>query len=45
MARTVTVGPDGSNEGLDASEWAAREAAMHEIRLRVVHAGEQQPHE
>lgn len=45
MSRTVTVGLDGSNESLAAAEWAACEAAMYEIPLRVVHAGEQQPHE
>ncbi|MEU3795252.1 universal stress protein [Streptomyces fructofermentans] len=45
MSRTVTVGLDGSDESLAAAEWAASEAAMYEIPLRVVHAGEQQPHE
>ncbi|MFI1354455.1 universal stress protein [Streptomyces sp. NPDC020898] len=45
MSRTVTVGLDGSNESLAAAEWAALEAAMCGIPLRVVHAGEQQPHE
>ncbi|MFE0514340.1 universal stress protein [Streptomyces sp. NPDC058964] len=44
MSRTVTVGVDGSNESLAAAEWAAREAVMHEVALRVVHAGEQQPY-
>ncbi|WP_329282269.1 universal stress protein [Streptomyces sp. NBC_01451] len=45
MSRTITVGLDGSNESLAAADWAAREAAMYGIPLRVVHAGEQQPHE
>ncbi|WP_460072843.1 universal stress protein [Streptomyces sp. YKOK-I1] len=45
MARTVTVGLDGSDESLAASQWAAREAALCGIRLRVVHVGEQQPHD
>ncbi|WP_327341599.1 universal stress protein [Streptomyces europaeiscabiei] len=44
MPRTVTVGLDGSDESLAAADWAAREAGMREIPLRVVHAGEQQPH-
>lgn len=44
MARTVTVGLDGSDESLAAADWAAREAGIREIPLRVVHAGEQQPH-
>ncbi|MGW3940359.1 universal stress protein [Streptomyces phaeochromogenes] len=45
MSRTVTVGLDGSNESLAAADWAAREAAMYEIPLRIVHAREQQPHD
>ena len=45
MPRTVAVGLDGSYESLAAAEWAASEAAMYGIPLRVVHAGEQQPHD
>ncbi|MEV1063595.1 universal stress protein [Streptomyces sp. NPDC050263] len=45
MSRTVTLGLDGSNESLSAADWAACEAAMLEIPLRVVHVGEQQPHD
>lgn len=44
IPRTVTVGLDGSDESLASADWAAREAGMREIPLRVVHAGEQQPH-
>ncbi|WP_432193163.1 universal stress protein [Streptomyces sp. bgisy027] len=44
MPRTVTVGVDGSPEGLAAADWAAREARLRAVPLRVVHAGEQQPH-
>ncbi|MFD5256340.1 universal stress protein [Streptomyces bobili] len=44
MSRTVTVGVDGSPESLAAADWAAREAVLHGAELRVVHAGEQQPH-
>ncbi|WP_405539732.1 universal stress protein [Streptomyces sp. NBC_00075] len=45
MSRIVAVGLDGSNESLAAAEWGAREAAMYGIPLRVVHAGEQPPHD
>ncbi|WP_105967646.1 universal stress protein [Streptomyces geranii] len=45
MPRTVAVGLDGSYESLAAAEWAAREAVMYGIPLRVVYAGEQQPHD
>ncbi len=44
MSRTVTVGLDGSPESLAAAHWAAREALLRAVPLRVVHAGEQQPH-
>lgn len=40
----VTVGLDGSPESLAAADWAACEARLRAIPLRVVHAGEQQPH-
>ncbi|TQE33304.1 universal stress protein [Streptomyces ipomoeae] len=41
---TVAVGVDGSPESLAAADWAAREAVLRAAVLRVVHAGEQQPH-
>lgn len=44
MSRTVTVGLDGSPESLAAADWAAREAHLRAVPLRVVHAGERQPH-
>ncbi|WP_155056068.1 universal stress protein [Streptomyces blattellae] len=44
MSRTVTVGLDGSPESLAAADWAAREALLRAVPLRVVHAGEQPPH-
>lgn len=44
MSRTVTVGLDGSPESLAAADWAAREALLRAAPLRLVHAGEQQPH-
>ncbi|MEU1571219.1 universal stress protein [Streptomyces collinus] len=44
MSRTVVVGLDGSPESLAAADWAAREAVLRAAALRVVHAGEQQPH-
>ncbi|MGW7412374.1 universal stress protein [Streptomyces sp. NPDC054863] len=36
--RTVTVGLDGSPESLDAADWAAREALLRGLTLRLVHA-------
>lgn len=45
MSRTVTVGFDGSAESLAAADWAAREAHLRAVPLRVVHVGEQQPHD
>lgn len=44
MSRTVTVGLNGSPESLAAADWAAREALLRAAPLRLVHAGEQQPH-
>ncbi len=36
--RPVVVGTDGSNGALDAVAWAAREAALQGVPLRIVHA-------
>lgn len=36
--RTVTVGVDGSRAGLDAADWAAREAERRRLTLRLLHA-------
>ncbi|MEU5523431.1 universal stress protein [Streptomyces sp. NPDC047860] len=38
MTRSVVVGIDGSRESLVAGEWAAGEAALRGIELRLVHA-------
>ncbi|MEI5101922.1 universal stress protein [Streptomyces sp. PmtG] len=38
MTRAITVGVDGSAESLAAADWAAREAALRDAPLRVVHA-------
>ncbi|WP_326584490.1 universal stress protein [Streptomyces sp. NBC_00481] len=40
MPHTITVGLDGSPESLAAADWAAREALLREVPLRLVHAGE-----
>ncbi|MFF9088568.1 universal stress protein [Streptomyces sp. NPDC014991] len=37
MSRTVTVGLDGSQESRAAAEWAAREARLRGLPLRLVH--------
>ncbi|MGW0117969.1 universal stress protein [Streptomyces sp. NPDC003327] len=37
MSRAVTVGIDGSREGLAAAEWAADEALIRDRLLRLVH--------
>lgn len=44
MPRTVTVGLDGSPESLAAAEWAAREAGLRALPLRLVHAAHWQPY-
>ncbi|MEW2087180.1 universal stress protein [Streptomyces sp. NPDC005283] len=44
MSRTVTVGLDGSNESLAAAEWAAREARLRALPLRLVNVWEPQPY-
>ncbi|MEU9983119.1 universal stress protein [Streptomyces sp. NPDC050856] len=43
MSRAITVGVDGSAESLAAADWAAREAALRGVPLRVVHAWLWQP--
>ncbi|MFE7901022.1 universal stress protein [Streptomyces sp. NPDC057424] len=43
MHRTVTVGLDGSPESLAAADWAAREALLRDLPLRLVNAWEWQP--
>ncbi|MFE1841075.1 universal stress protein [Streptomyces sviceus] len=45
MSRTVTVGLDGSPESVAAAHWAAGEAELLAAPLRLVHAGDQPPHE
>ncbi|MDW8807239.1 universal stress protein [Streptomyces scabiei] len=43
MNRTVTVGLDGSRESRSAAEWAAREARLSGVPLKVVHVREPVP--
>lgn len=43
MFRTVTVGIDGSRESLAAAEWAAREARLRSLPLRLVNVWEPVP--
>ncbi len=43
MSRTVTVGVDGSRESLAAVEWAAREARLRGVPLRLVGVREPLP--
>ncbi|QFQ98098.1 universal stress protein [Streptomyces phaeolivaceus] len=43
MTRTITVGLDGSSESLAAAEWAAREAGLLGLPLRLVHVWEPVP--
>ncbi|MFE4050153.1 universal stress protein [Streptomyces sp. YIM B13518] len=37
MTRTITVGTDGSAESRAAAEWAAREAALRRLPVRLLH--------
>ncbi|MEU6379234.1 universal stress protein [Streptomyces sp. NPDC046909] len=43
MVRTVTVGLDGSTESRTAAEWAAREAKLRGLPLKIVHVWEPVP--
>lgn len=43
MHRTVTAGLDGSPESRAAAEWAAREAGLRGLALRIVHVREPLP--
>ena len=43
MVRTVVAGLDGSPESRAAVEWAAREAELHGLPLKIVHAWEPVP--
>ncbi|MCZ4122751.1 universal stress protein [Streptomyces sp. H39-S7] len=44
MSRNVVAGLDGSPESLAAAEWAAREAGLRGVTLRLVHAWDWQPY-
>ncbi|MER6957868.1 universal stress protein [Streptomyces sp. NPDC000618] len=43
MLRTITVGLDGSLESRAAAEWAAREAELRDLPLKLVHVWEPVP--
>ncbi|MBF6049841.1 universal stress protein [Streptomyces sp. NRRL B-1677] len=43
MSGVITVGVDGSEHGSAAADWAAAEAALRGMELRLVHAWAQQP--
>ncbi|WP_031223691.1 universal stress protein [Streptomyces roseochromogenus] len=43
MSRTVTVGLDGSPESRAAAEWAAREAQLRSLPLKIVYVPEPLP--
>ncbi|KOG28923.1 universal stress protein [Streptomyces resistomycificus] len=43
MLRTITVGLDGSQESMAATEWAAREAKLRGLPLKIVHVWEPVP--
>ena len=43
MLRTITVGLDGSRESRAAAEWAAREAGLRGLPLKIVHVWEPVP--
>ncbi|MDJ1135477.1 universal stress protein [Streptomyces iconiensis] len=43
MSRVITVGLDGSAESLAAAEWAAREAALRGVPVKLVHVWQPVP--
>ncbi|MDX3798076.1 universal stress protein [Streptomyces sp. AK04-3B] len=43
MPRTITVGLDGSPESRAAAEWAAREAKLRDLPVKIVHVWEPVP--
>ncbi|MEU6394710.1 universal stress protein [Streptomyces sp. NPDC046939] len=43
MARTITVGLDGSPESRTAAEWAAREAALRRMPVHLLHVWQPVP--
>ncbi|MEV7282359.1 universal stress protein [Streptomyces sp. NPDC093111] len=43
MSREIVAGVDGSPESLAAADWAAREALLRELPLRLVHAWRWEP--
>ncbi|MFI7413403.1 universal stress protein [Streptomyces sp. NPDC049627] len=43
MVRSVVVGLDGSSESRAAAEWAAREAKLRDLPLKIVHVWEPVP--
>ena len=43
MLRTITVGLDGSPESRAAAEWAAREATLRDLPLKLIHIWEPVP--
>ena len=43
MARTITVGLDGSSESRAAAEWAAREATLRQVPVRLIHVWQPVP--
>ncbi|MFD8253052.1 universal stress protein [Streptomyces werraensis] len=43
MARVITVGIDGSPESRAAAEWAAREAALRQVPVRLLHVWQPVP--
>ncbi|MFE9774571.1 universal stress protein [Streptomyces sp. NPDC005931] len=43
MSRTITIGLDGSAESRAAAEWAAREAKLRGVPLRLLHVWEPVP--
>ncbi|MFC8419831.1 universal stress protein [Streptomyces sp. NPDC057236] len=43
MTRTITVGLDGSPESRAAADWAAREAALRQVPVRLLHVWQPVP--